>query len=52
MWGIRMPLALYLVDLYGLRGVWTAMCLEIYMRGLLFLIRIYKQKWDKRGAME
>ena len=52
MWGIRMPLALYLVELYGLRGVWTAMCLEIYMRGLLFLIRIYKQKWDKRGAME
>ncbi|ORU00678.1 Na+-driven multidrug efflux pump [Anaerovibrio sp. JC8] len=52
MWGVRMPLALYLVGLYGLRGVWTAMCLEVCVRGLLFLVRIYKQKWDNRGSME
>ncbi|WP_037325093.1 MATE family efflux transporter [Anaerovibrio sp. RM50] len=52
MWGVRMPLALYLVGIYGLRGVWTAMCLEICFRGLLFLVRIYKQKWENRGSME
>ncbi|WP_295917171.1 MATE family efflux transporter [Anaerovibrio lipolyticus] len=51
-WGVRIPIALYLVGIYGLHGAWTAMCLEICFRGLLFLVRIYKQKWENRGSME
>ena len=51
-WGIRMSLAFMLVDKYGLQGIWLAMCIELCVRGMLFLFRIYKQKWNNRGAME
>ncbi|WP_037354995.1 MATE family efflux transporter [Selenomonas sp. FC4001] len=37
MWGIRIPLAIYLAQGYGLNGVWTAMCVELCARGLLSL---------------
>lgn len=37
MWGIRIPLAIYLAIDYGLPGVWTAMCVELCARGLLSL---------------
>lgn len=37
MWGIRIPLAIYLAADYGLPGVWTAMCVELCARGLLSL---------------
>ena len=51
-WGLRMTLAFILVQSYGLHGIWLAMCIELYARGLLFLLRIYKQKWNNRGSME
>lgn len=50
-WGLRMTMAFFLVTSYGLHGIWLAMCLELYVRGLLFLLRIYKQKWNNRGAV-
>ncbi|MCR5175960.1 MAG: MATE family efflux transporter [Anaerovibrio sp.] len=51
MWGVRMPLALYLVGSHGLHGVWMAMCIEVCVRGMLFLFRVHRQKWNNRGSM-
>ncbi|MBP3780461.1 MAG: MATE family efflux transporter, partial [Selenomonas sp.] len=41
MWGIRIPLAVFLARLYGLSGVWAAMCVELCARGLLSLGALY-----------
>jgi len=38
MWLIRIPLAAFLASGFGLRGVWTAMCVELCIRGSLFII--------------
>ena len=45
MWGVRISLALILVGKLGLPGVWTAMCIELNVRGILFLIRLARGKW-------
>ncbi|MGN1393888.1 MAG: MATE family efflux transporter [Succinivibrionaceae bacterium] len=46
-WCIRLPLSLFLVDEYGLHGIWIAMCVELCARGIFFIIRLSKQKWLK-----
>lgn len=38
MWAVRIPLAAILGMSYGLTGVWTAMCIELCVRGTLFII--------------
>lgn len=48
MWLIRLTLAWQLAKTMGLKGVWTAMAIELSVRGLLFLVRIYRGKWTKR----
>lgn len=45
MWLIRIPLALYLAPGIGLPGVWTAMCIELCVRGALFLARQAQGKY-------
>ena len=45
MWGVRIPLAMMLVGALGLHGVWTAMCTDLCIRGLLFLLRMYRGRW-------
>lgn len=45
MWGVRITLAMALVGPLGLHGVWIAMCTELCVRGLLFLLRMYRGKW-------
>lgn len=45
MWGVRIALALALVPRLGLSGVWIAMCIELNVRGILFLIRLARGKW-------
>ncbi|MCR5207358.1 MAG: MATE family efflux transporter [Eubacterium sp.] len=40
MWAVRLPLSAFLAGGYGLRGVWTAMCIELCVRGSAFLIRL------------
>ena len=45
MWGVRLTLAWYLAPRYGLRGVWTAMAIDLSFRGLIFLIRLFRGKW-------
>jgi len=45
MWGVRIVLASILVKTMGLPGVWTAMCIELNVRGVLMLIRLARGKW-------
>ena len=51
MWGIRLTLAFLLAPRFGLVGVWGAMCFELCVRGLLFLIRLARSKWLEKGAL-
>ncbi|MDV5041596.1 MATE family efflux transporter [Faecalibacterium duncaniae] len=51
MWGIRLTLAFLLAPRLGLMGVWGAMCCELSIRGLLFLIRLARGKWLEKGAL-
>jgi len=48
MWGVRLTLAYWLSQSHGLRGVWTAMAIELTLRGLLFLGRLWKGNWNKK----
>ena len=51
MWCIRLTLAFLLAPRFGLVGVWGAMCFELCVRGLLFLIRLARGKWLEKGAL-
>ena len=48
MWGVRLTLAYWLSQIHGLRGVWTAMAIELSFRGLMFLTRLWKGNWNKK----
>lgn len=47
-WAVRLSLAAMLAPIYGLEGVWMAMCIELCFRGLIFLWRLYSNVWIKR----
>ena len=47
MWLVRIPLAAFLAPRVGLTGVWTAMCLELCVRGGLFLLRLWRTPLGK-----
>ena len=40
-WLVRIPLAALLARTMGLRGVWLAMCIELTVRGIIFLVRLW-----------
>ncbi|MDE6340167.1 MAG: MATE family efflux transporter, partial [Muribaculaceae bacterium] len=46
-WLVRVPLAWFLAQSMGLKGVWIAMCIELIFRGLIFLIRLFFTKWNE-----
>lgn len=48
MWLVRLTVAYGLSSQYGLRGVWFAMALELSLRGILFLVRLFRGKWMKK----
>lgn len=48
MWIVRIGLAVLLTPRYGLTGYWIAMCIELNVRGILFLARIYGRAWLKK----
>ncbi|MDE6370452.1 MAG: MATE family efflux transporter [Duncaniella sp.] len=48
-WLVRVPLAWWLAQSMGLKGVWTAMCLELTFRGAIFLSRLLFSGWYKPG---
>lgn len=47
MWFVRLTLAAILARDYGLSGVWFAMAVELTLRGLLFLVRLFRGNWMK-----
>lgn len=47
MWLVRLPLSAFLASRMGLVGVWVAMCIELCVRGILFLIRLSGHRWEK-----
>ena len=47
MWGVRLTLASWLARDHGLRGVWTAMAIELSFRGTIFLARLFHGGWQK-----
>ena len=49
MWGVRITAASLLAPRLGLVGVWIAMCGELCVRGLLFLVRLLRGKWMETG---
>ena len=44
-WCVRLPLAWILAKSMGLKGVWIAMCLELTFRGIIFLARLFSNRW-------
>lgn len=53
MWFIRLGLALLLIPRMGLLGYWTAMAIELCVKGVIFGVRIYRGKWmDTRLTAE
>ena len=51
MWGVRITASVLLAPRFGLVGVWTAMCVELCVRGILFLIRLMRGKWLEREVL-
>lgn len=47
-WGVRIVMAFFLSRMIGLSGVWIAMATELSVRGILFLVRLKKEKWLAR----
>ena len=43
-WLVRIPLAAVLARTMGLKGVWLAMCIELTVRGIIFLLRLHFKK--------
>ena len=43
MWLVRLTLAYALASHYGLRGVWFAMAIELSLRGIMFLLYLFKR---------
>ena len=48
MWAVRLTLAATLAPKFGLKGVWTAMAIELTFRGSIFLIRLFKGGWAEK----
>ncbi|MCM1108073.1 MAG: MATE family efflux transporter [Clostridium sp.] len=49
-WAVRLTLAALLAPVFGLHGVWIAMCIELCFRGIIFLVRLYRERWIKTLA--
>lgn len=45
MWGVRLTAASLLAPRFGLAGVWMAMCGELCVRGILFMVRLLRGRW-------
>ena len=48
MWAVRLTMAATLAPKYGLKGVWTAMAIELTFRGSIFLTRLFKGNWAEK----
>ena len=48
MWFVRLTMAASLAPRFGLKGVWTAMAIELAFRGSIFLVRLFKGGWSEK----
>ena len=46
-WLVRILPAVFLTPVYGLVGYWIAMCVELNIRGLLFIWRVSGRRWTE-----
>ncbi len=51
MWLFRILPALFLTKKLGLPGFWICMCVELNIRGILFLLRLKRGKWLNNGRL-
>lgn len=51
MWGVRITASMLLAPHFGLLGVWIAMGGELCFRGILFLVRLLREKWLKHDLI-
>ena len=51
MWVVRIIPAFFLVPVMGLMGYWLAMTIELFFRGIIFLIRLYRGKWQNKKVI-
>lgn len=51
MWCVRIGLALILTPRLGLQGYWIAMCVELNVRGLLFIFHMKKGRWMSKFSV-
>lgn len=54
MWLIRLPLAYFLSKMIGLSGVWYAMCIQLTICGILFILRMifkYRKEQFKKAYL-
>ena len=42
---VRLSLAALLAPSLGLKSVWVAMCIKLCFRGLIFLVRLKRERW-------
>jgi len=47
-WAVRLSLAALLAPSLGLKGVWIAMCVELCFRGVIFLVRLKRERWMRK----
>ena len=47
-WLVRIVLALILTPRFGLTGYWISMCIELNVRGLLFLLYVRTSRWTRK----
>ncbi|MEE3460508.1 MAG: MATE family efflux transporter [Lachnospiraceae bacterium] len=52
MWFLRLPLAAFMAPRMGLAGVWIAMCAELNICGILFMIRLHTGKRYKHPGAD
>ncbi len=50
-WAVRLSLAAILAPAMGLKGVWLAMCIELCVRGTVFLITFAKANWMRKANL-
>lgn len=48
-WAVRLTLAMLLAPVMGLNGVWLAMCIELCVRGAVFLVTFGSGRWLKKA---
>ena len=51
MWGIRIVAAIPLTAAFELYGMWAAMSVELCVRGTIFLVRLYRERWLTHGKL-